>query len=158
MSELIKSTTNILNKNVVTLKAIFDEISLDGIKDDIIGDILVAIGEISSEKESIDSILKGIDEKKPTVLKEYQSDPDKKLNEEENTYMQRVFGRWLEDRGAAELNILNKESSINKTSIEILTKENLIEWIKFNKKALKASASASLYKLMLKTNGDVTKG
>lgn len=146
----VATIKNIKYKDVVALKKVFDKVTIDGVSDDHIPNVLIAIGQVSEEQESYDKKVKSIDERRPDKIKEYQNNPDTKLSQEEIDYMNRLFGKWSVDKEAAIDILLDRESSVPISDIKILPKDCIISWVKANKTAIKAIESAVIYSLMLK--------
>ena len=148
--EKTESIKNLTYKEVSDLKEIFDIITIEGVKDEFISDVLIIIGNVASSKDVLDSKLKAIGDKVPQIIKDLQADPNKSLSDDEQSIINRTYAKWQGDLTNARNTLLSQDSDILISEVKLFTKDVLIDWIKSNKKVLHATKSSTLFKLLLK--------
>ena len=141
---------NVLKKDIKSLKEIFDKVTVDGVDEGLVVDTLIAIAAVSDENESISTRLKAINEAAPKMIKDARNNPDKELSNEEKAKLDRVYRKWEFDASETIEKLLNEESSLPLSDIQIFTKEQFSNWAKSIKKELKGNQLAFLMKSMIK--------
>lgn len=137
-------------KDINILKSLFDKLSLDGLKDEFIGSVLVVIGNITTEQEKYIGKVKAIQAKAPKELDEYKSNSSKTLSESETIVLNKIANKWNYDFNKAAELLAESNSTIKSSDIHILNSSDILSWINANKKEIKSTDAGFLYKLILK--------
>lgn len=150
MAELKVEKKFLTFKEVEELHLVLDKVGIDGLNDESVSDALVAMALISEAYNSFENKVKAINEKMPSQLKDYNKNPEKEYSEKEIQTINRYYNGWTEHFAKAKDTIYNSNSEILISDIKVLSKENIISWIKANKKEIKANQTVIIYKHMLK--------
>lgn len=150
MAELKVEKKFLTFKEVEELHLVLDKVSIDGLNDESVSDALVAMALISEAYNSFENKVKAINEKMPSQLKDYNKNPEKEYSEKEIQTINRYYNGWTEHFAKAKDTIYNSNSEVLISDIKVLSKENIISWIKANKKEIKANQTVIIYKHMLK--------
>lgn len=150
MAELKIEKKFLTFKEVEELHLVLDKVGIDGLNDESVSDALVAMALISEAYNSFENKVKAINEKMPSQLKDYNKNPEKEYSEKEIQTINRYYNGWTEHFAKAKDTIYNSNSEVLISDIKVLSKENIISWIKANKKEIKANQTVIIYKHMLK--------
>lgn len=150
MGELKVETTNVSFRQIEVANKVLSKLSIEGLDDSVVADVLVAIARISEANESLEKKIKAINDKLPAKLKEYNQNPEKEYTDKEMSVINRYYGNWQTIFAEAREEILSHKSLVKLSDIQILSKEQITNWIKANKKEIKVTESAIIYQLMLK--------
>lgn len=150
MAELKVEKKFLTFKEVEELHLVLDKVGIDGLNDESVSDALIAMALISEAYNSFENKVKAINEKMPSQLKDYNKNPEKEYSEKEIQTINRYYNGWTEHFAKAKDTIYNSNSEVLISDIKVLSKENIISWIKANKKEIKANQTVIIYKHMLK--------